>query len=190
MNGGKMSEIVTRLLHDWHNGSEQAREQLWPLMYQELRRLAQHYMNDQQSGHTLQATALVNEAFIKLADRDYAAASKQQFFGLAASAMRSILIDHARARGRHKRGANAARVTLTDGIAPQTDGLDGVMAVDEALQKLAQKDQRKADVVELKVFGGLTFDEIAETLGLSNSTVRAEMRFARAWLEAEIAKPG
>jgi RNA polymerase sigma factor (TIGR02999 family) len=185
-----MSEVVTRLLREWHNGSEQAREQLWPLMYEELRRLAQHYMNDQQSGHTLQATALVNEAFIKLAGADVTAANKRQFFGLAASAMRSILIDHARARGRQKRGANAARVTLMDESDPQAQGLEGVMAVDEALRRLAQRDQRKADIVELKVFGGLTYDEIADTLGLSNSTVRAEMRFARAWLEAEMVKNG
>jgi len=185
-----MSEAVTRLLQDWHNGDEQAREQLWPLMYEELRRLARYHMNDQRSGHTLQATALVNEAFIKLACVEFSADNKRQFFALAAKAMRSILIDHARARGRDKRGADAARVTLTEGLAPRVQDSSGVIEVDEALRRLAERDQRKADIVELKVFGGLTFEEVAETLGLSSATVRSEMRFARAWLQAQLTSTG
>ena len=183
-----MSDAVTRLLQQWHNGSEQARDEVWPLMYEELRRLALHHMNDQRAGHTLQATALVNEAFVKLACVEYTASNKKELFGLAAKAMRSILIDHARARGSFKRGAGAVRVELTDSMAAQTVDSAGLIAVDEVLQRLAQKDQRKADIVELKVFGGLTFDEIADALGLSNATVRSEMRFAKAWLEAELAR--
>ncbi len=182
-----MSDAVTRLLHDWHNGSERARDELWPLMYEELRRLALHHMNDQRAGHTLQATALVNEAFVKLAYADYSATNKKQLVGLAAKAMRSILIDHARARGSAKRGAGAAPSVLTDSMGAQTSDVSSIMAVDQVLQRLAEKDQRKADIVELKIFGGLTFDEIAGAMNLSNATVRAEMRFAKAWLEAELA---
>ncbi len=182
-----MSNEVTRLLQDWHDGNQAARDRLWPLMYEELRRLALYHMNDQAAGHTLQATALVNEAFLKLVDADYTATNKRVFFALAAKAMRSILIDHARARGREKRGGHAARVTLVDELTPTGEDLDSLIDIDQSLQELASRDQRKADIVELRLFGGLTFDEIAETLGLSNATVRSEMRFARAWLEARLA---
>ncbi|MEM8661537.1 MAG: ECF-type sigma factor [Pseudomonadota bacterium] len=182
-----MSEAVTRLLHEWHNGNAAARDELWPLMYEELRRLALHHMNDQREGHTLQATALVNEAFMKLAYSDYTAANKRQFFALAAKAMRSILIDHARAKSSAKRGAGAVPVSLTEELPAETADPSNILAVDEVLGRLAEKDPRKADIVELKVFGGLSFDEIAEALDLSNATVRADMRFARAWMEAELA---
>jgi RNA polymerase sigma factor (TIGR02999 family) len=182
-----MSNEVTRLLQDWHDGNEAARDRLWPLMYEELRRLALYHMNDQAAGHTLQATALVNEAFLKLVDADYTATNKRVFFALAAKAMRSILIDHARARGREKRGGNAARVTLVEELTPTGEDLESLIDLDQVLGDLASRDQRKADIVEMRLFGGLTFDEIAETLGLSNATVRSEMRFARAWLEARLA---
>ena len=181
-----MSDAVTRLLREWQSGDASAKDELWQQMYSELRRLAMYHMNDQKAGHTLQATALVNETFLKLADVDPNAAGKNEFVSLAARAMRSILIDHARAKGRDKRGAGAARVTLGEDQLVQSDNLDKVIQVDHALSKLAARDARKAEIVELKIFGGLTFDEIADVMNLSNATVRSEMRFARAWLEAEI----
>jgi RNA polymerase sigma factor (TIGR02999 family) len=181
-----MASDVTQLLRDWHGGDSGARERLWPVVYGELRRLAQYHMNDQQAGHTLQATALVNEAFIKLVDTDYAAASKGVFFALAARAMRSILVDHARARNSAKRGGDRARVTLAEEIAPSGGGAGALLDIDRALKELARNDPRKGDIVELRIFGGMTFDEIANTLGLSNATVRADWRFARAWLEARL----
>jgi RNA polymerase sigma factor (TIGR02999 family) len=180
------SGTVTKLLEDWRSGEETAREQLWPLVYDELRRLSGHYMRDQKEGHTLQATALVNEAFLKLAGADVEAESRGQFMALAARAMRSILVDHARSRGRSKRGGEAARVTLDEGVAMSGESLDGMLDIDRALLRLADLDQRKADIVELHTFGGLTYGEIAGVLGVSESTVRADMRFARTWLRTAL----
>ena len=181
-----MDTSVTQLLLDWRAGNEQARDALWPLIHDELRRLAAHYMRDQRVGHTLQATALVNEAFVRLVDAKVAGESRGQFMALAARAMRSILVDHARAKGRAKRGAGAARVTLDEGVAIGGGDLDGMLEIDRALERLAGLDRRKADIVELHVFGGLTYDEIAGVLKVSASTARADMRFAKSWLQAEL----
>jgi RNA polymerase sigma factor (TIGR02999 family) len=185
-----VKEQVTRLLMDWHAGDPASRDALWPLMYDELRRLAQHHMNDQKPGHTLQATALVNEAFLKLGNAEIQRADKGAFFGLAASAMRSILVDHARSRGRAKRGGGAIQVTLADDLVAPGDNLDTLMALDKALRDLAARDQRKADIAEMRLFGGLAWDEIAAAMDLSSATVRSEMRFARSWLESRISDPG
>ena len=177
-----MSASVTQLLIDWREGREGAREELWPFVYEELRRLAGHYMRDQQAGHTLQATALVHEAYVKLVDAEVAGDSRGQFMALAAKAMRSVLVDHARGKGRVKRGGDRIRVTLDEGARLDADGLDAMLEIDRALSRLAEIDRRKADIVELSTFGGLTYAEIGEVLKLSESTVRADMRFARAWL--------
>ena len=183
-----MERSVTRLLLDWRAGDASARDALWPFVYDELRRLAGHYMQDQKPGHTLQATALVHEAFVRLVDVEVAGESRGQFLALAARAMRSVLVDHARTRGRAKRGGDAVRVTLDEGVRVGSDGLDGLLEVDRALSRLADIDPRKADVVELHTFGGLTFAEIGDVLEVSESTARADMRFARAWLKAAVSE--
>ncbi len=181
-----MDGPVTQLLLDWRAGREEARDELWPFIYDELRRLAGHYMKDQREGHTLQATALVHEAFVRLVDVKVAGESRGQFIALAARAMRSILVDHARTKGRVKRGGDAVRVTLDEGIAIGGP-LDGLIEIDQALTRLAKIDARKADIVELHTFGGLTYGEIAGVLKVSESTVRADMRFSKAWLKAALA---
>jgi len=181
-----MDDTVTRLLLDWRSGSEDARDRLWPIVYDELRRLAGRYMSDQQTGHTLQATALVHEAYVRLVDAEVAGESRGQFMALAARAMRSVLVDHARAKGRAKRGGNAGRVTLDEGVVLDPGALDGLLEIDLALTRLATLDARKADIVELHAFGGLTYSEIAAVLQVSVSTVRADMRFSRAWLRTAL----
>jgi len=182
-----MDGPVTRLLLEWRDGREEARDELWPLVYDELRRLAGHYMVNQRKGHTLQATALVHEAFVRLVDTEVSGASRGQFLALAASAMRSILIDHARAKSRGKRGNDAIRVTLADDIAISGPP-DALLDIDRALSRLAEIDARKATIVELRAFGGLTYGDIATVLGISESTVRADMRFAKAWLADALAR--
>jgi len=181
-----MTGSATKLLLDWRDGRAAAREQLWPLIYDELRRLAGRYMRDQKPGHTLQATALVHEAFVKLVDVQAVGESRGQFIALAARAMRSILVDHARGKGRAKRGGGAARVTLEDGLVTSGDATQRMLEIDDALLRLAAEHPRKADVAELHYFGGLTHEEMARVLKVSASTARADLRFARAWLRAEL----
>ena len=180
-----MNADVTQLLKDWRSGREEASSELWPLLHGELKQLANAYMRNQGGDHTLQATALVNEAFLKLVDVDFRGESRKEFLSLAASAMRSILVDHARRNARAKRGGDAVQVTLayvgSDDPAPHD-----ILQVDDMLTKLAAVDERMARIVELKVFGGLTYDEIAALLGVSSATVRADMRFGKAWLKREM----
>jgi RNA polymerase sigma factor (TIGR02999 family) len=180
---GPAPEAVTRLLVDWGKGSEQARVDLEPALYDELRRLARGYMSRERKGHTLQPTALVHEAYMRLVDqRQVDFRNRAQFVGLAAVMMRRILVNHAREHAAAKRGADAEKVTL--GLAadvsprPEVD----VLAVHDALDRLAAMDARKARVVEMKFFGGLTTAEVAEALGCSTATVEREWSFARAWL--------
>jgi len=177
---------VTRLLRELRGGNDAAREELWSLVYDELRRLAGHYMKHERAGHTLQATALVHEAYVNLVGSDVTASSRVEFLGLAARAMRNILVDHARRRGRAKRGGDAARLTLDEGLLEDGGSPDELVALDQALDGLARQDERKARVVELHFFGGLTYEEIAGALGVSLSTVRVDMRFSRAWLRAAL----
>jgi RNA polymerase sigma factor (TIGR02999 family) len=167
-------------------GDAAARERLWPLVYDELRRLAGRYMSDQQSGHTLQATALVHEAFMKLVDADVTGESRGEFFGLAARAMRNLLVDHARGRARAKRGGGEPALTLDEGLVPAGSAPVRLIELSDALDRLAAQDPRKGTVVELHCFGGLTYEEIANYLGVSLSTVRGDMRFSRAWLSSEL----
>jgi RNA polymerase sigma factor (TIGR02999 family) len=174
---------VTELLQAWSAGDEQALAQLMPLVYSELRRLAHRRMSLENPGASLQPTALVNEVYLRLVDttgvnfRD-----RSQFFGLAAQMMRRILVDAARARGTGKRGGGAARVPLEEGFfaAPEKDR--EMVALDDALDALAKEDPRKARVVELRFFGGLSIEESAEVLGISVQTVRRDWNFAQAWL--------
>jgi RNA polymerase sigma factor (TIGR02999 family) len=176
-------EDATRLLVDLGEGDQTARERLLPLVYDELRRLAGAYMRRERPGHTLQPTALVHEAYLRLVDqRRVDWRNRAQFVGLAAMMMRRVLVNHARDRGAAKRGGEAARVPLTVAGEVLTGPDVDVLALHEALDRLAALDPRKSQVVELKFFGGLTTDEIAHALGLSPATVEREWTFARAWL--------
>jgi len=178
---------VTQLLADWRQGEEAALEKLTPLVYEELRRLAHRYMAGQQPDHTLQTTALVNEAYLRLVDQTKPSfANRSHFFAVAATAMRQILVNHAKAQQRLKRGGGASKVDLDTAALISPEQTKTVLDVDEALERLAELDSRKAQVVELKYFGGLNQDEIAEVLKISIVTVRRDWLFARAWLYTEL----
>ena len=181
---------VTELLQRWGRGDHDALDRLMPLVYQELHRMASRYMTSERSGHTLQSTALVHEAYVRLIDqRPVDWQNRAQFFGLAAQAMRRILVDHARSRGRVKRGSDPPRVTLdtVDPVAaPDAIDREDAVALDIALNKLAALDPLQAEIVELRFFGGLSVEETAEVLSCSPSTVKREWALARAWLRREL----
>lgn len=174
---------VTQLLEQFSDGKPQAIEELLPLIYKELRRQAAQYLRKERPGHTLQPTALVHEAYMKLIDqRDVRWQNRSHFFGIAAQAMRRILIDHARTRGRNKRGGALPKVELEEGHAIQEAlGID-VLALDQALTRLQAIDARQAKIVELRYFGGLSVQETAEAMGISPATVKREWTMAKAWL--------
>jgi len=179
---------VSRLLIDWGNGDQAALDELIPLVYAELRRLAGRYMRRESEGHTLQTSALINEAYLRLVDQKRVRwQSRAHFFGVAAQLMRRILVDHARSRSRDKRGGGMERVSLGEHVASPNE-LEEVLALDEALTKLAGMDPRKCKIVEMKFFGGLTTDEVAEVLKVTSRTVDREWRKAKAWLKRAIRK--
>lgn len=180
-------KTVTQLLLQWRAGDEQALNQLLPLVYDELRRLAGRYMQSERSDHTLQPTALVHEAYLGLIDIQVSWQDRSHFFAVAARLMRRLLADHAKARRRDKRGGGL-KVTLKEEVLPSPEPAMDVFALDEALQVLAGFDERKCQVVELHYFGGLTYDETAEALGLSTATVDRELRLAKAWLYHELSR--
>ena len=183
------SAQVTDLLHAWGEGDETALHQLVPLVESELRRLAGAYMARERPGHTLQPTALVNEAFLKLIDqRAVRWQNRAHFFGIAAQAMRRILVDHARAHTAGKRGDGAQKVPLDAAMAIGGSMDIGLLALDEALTRLAAIDPQQSRVVELRYFGGLTMEETAEVMHISPATVGREWRMAKAWLFAEISR--
>lgn len=178
---------ITQLLVDWGNGDETALERLMPLVYEELCRLAHHYMRGERPGHTLQTTALVNEAYLRLTDyRRVRWQERTQFFALAAQLMRRILIEYARSRDRQKRGGGAVRVMLAEAEVLSPERSLELLALDEALTQLAKIDKRKARVVELRFFGGLDNKEIATVLEISPNTVTRDWRMAEAWLRREL----
>jgi len=180
---------VTQLLVAWGNGDENARDQLMPLVYTELHRLAHRHIKKERPGHTLQTSALVNEAFVRLVDqRDVNWQSRSHFFGIAAQMMRRILVDYARSRGYAKRGGNAQRVSLNEEMMITLQRSADVISVDEALTELATIDERKSRVVELKFFGGLSIEETAEVLGVSPGTVMRDWTLAKAWLRRAMSK--
>jgi RNA polymerase sigma factor (TIGR02999 family) len=180
---------VTQLLIDVGKGSERAVDELLPLVYGELRRLAAAYMSRERAGHTLQPTALVNETYLKLIDqRQVDWKNRAHFFGLAAEIMRRILVNHARDRRAEKRGGGAQKVSLSVAVDARANQDLDVLALDEAMERLAEIDPRKSRIVELKFFGGLKTSEIAEVLQISDATVEREWSFARAWLFDAIAK--
>lgn len=180
--GSFVSESVTILLDAWRSGDADALERLTPLVYNELRRLAQRYMNAERAGHTLQATAVVNEAFVKLIDMEVSWQDRAHFFAVAARLMRRILVDHAKAHRRVKRGGAVTTLSLDEALVVGQETQSDLVALDEALTQLAEFDQRKCDIIELHYFGGLTYDEMAETLGISTATVHRDLRLAKAWL--------
>jgi RNA polymerase sigma factor (TIGR02999 family) len=176
---------ITALLRDWSGGDHEALERLMPAVYGELKRLAASYLRSERPGHTLQPTALVHEAYLRLqGQRSVAWSNRAHFFGIAARIMRRILVDHARRRGAAKRDAAALRLTLVDDAAG--DRAPELIALDTALTSLERLDPQQARVVELRYFGGLTVEETAEAAGISTATVKREWRTARAWLRREI----
>ena len=178
---------VTQLLVDWGNGNQAALDKLMPLVYEELRRLAHRHMNRERPGHTLQTSALVNEAFVRLVDqRDVHWQNRYHFFGIAAQMMRRILVDYARTRQYAKRGGHARQVSLNEGLIASKERSAEVLALDEALKRLSVMDQRKGQIVELRFFGGLSIEEAAEVLGVSPGTVMRDWTLAKAWLRKEI----
>lgn len=180
---------VTRLLERWRGGDRAALEQLTPLVYEELRRLAHSYMRREHQGHPLQTTALVHEAFVRLiAQQAVPWQSRAHFLAVSAHAMRHILVDYARQKHAAKRGGEARRVALDDGALASVERAAELVALDDAMQGLAALDPRRCRVVELRYFGGMNNREAAEVLGLSEATVQREWRFARAWLYRELAR--
>lgn len=177
---------VTQLLHEWRAGNGQALNRLLPLVHDSLQRLAGKYMRGEHAGHTLQATALVNEAFLQLIDAKVSWQDRSHFLAVAARTMRHILIDHARARHRDKRGGDAVQVTLHDTRIGSDESEADILDLENVLQRLHDIDARKADVVELSFYGGMTYDEIGEALQISPATVDRELRFAKAWLLREL----
>lgn len=193
-------EQITRLLLDWNQGSDEALAALFPLVYEELRSMARSHLRRERRSHTLQRTALVHEAFLRLVDQKHVSwQSRAQFFGLASRMMRRILVDHARRRSAAKRGAKAVRVDLEELIgseaASAASGGDAGPAVDfgdvdDALKKLEQLDPRQGRLVELRFFGGLSLEESAAIIGVSPATAKRDWTFARAWLLQELSAEG
>jgi RNA polymerase sigma factor (TIGR02999 family) len=178
---------ITLLLADWGKGDEQALEQMMPLVYDELRRLARGHMRGQPAGHTFQTTELIHETYLKLARPDGPNwKNRAHFFGVAATAMRHILVDYARSKHSQKRGGWQTRVTLSEETVVSGNQSKDIIALDDALKTLAALDHRKSRVVEMKFFGGITNEEIAEALKVSTDTIKRDWRFARTWLLREL----
>lgn len=174
---------ITGLLLDWGSGDKAALDKLFPLVYKELRQLAHQYMRRERAGNTLQTSALINEAYIRLVDyKRTRLQDRAHFLAIAAQAMRRILVERARSRSRHKRGGGAQQVSLDEAADLVAEQASGIIALDRALTELFVISARKGQVVELRYFGGLNIDETAEVLGISSPTVQREWRAAKAWL--------
>ena len=187
----RSAQEVTQLLGDWSGGDEGALEKLIPLVQPELHRLAHYYMSRERAGHTLQTTALLNEAYLQLTDKTPLRwQNRTHFMAVAAQLMRRIMVDHARARHALKRGAGAIRVTLDEAALVTEERAEELLALDEALEKLAEFDRRRCEIVEMRYFGGLTVEEIADVLKVHPNTVMRDWRAAKAWLYAELTTEG
>ena len=181
------SQNVTQLLIGWSNGDREALDALLPVVYEELRKQAANYLRRERVGHTLQTTALIHEAYLKLVDqKNVHWQNRAHFFGIAAQLMRRILVDHARAKNRAKRGGSNIRVSFNEAnvLAP-SQNID-IVALDEALERLSEIDEQQSRIVELRFFSGLTVDETAEVLAISPATVKRDWSMAKAWLHREI----
>ena len=182
---------VTQLLVAWGDGDEAARDELMPLVYEELRRLAHRYMGRERIGHTLQTSGLVNEAYLRLIDQSQVHwQNRAHFFGIAAQMMRRILVDYARSRGSAKRGGDARQVSLDEVATVSEARAADVVALDDALKGLAEIDERKSQIVELRFFGGLSIEETAKVLDVSPGTVMRDWTLAKAWLRREMTADG
>lgn len=179
-------QLVTQLLKEWGGGNKAALDELMPVVYQQLRKLASICLRSERPDHTLRATALVHEAYLRLVDADVAWQDRVHFFAVSARLLRRILVDHAKANHRQKRGGGAETISFDEAImiGPQMPG--GIVALDEALQRLAKLDPRKSEIIELLCFGGLTYDEAAAALKISAATVHRELKMAKAWLHREL----
>jgi RNA polymerase sigma-70 factor, ECF subfamily len=183
------SNQITELLQLWNQGDQGAIDKLVPLVYRELHRLAQRYLSDERPGHTLQTTALVNEAYIRLVDSSHANwEGRTHFFGVCAQVMRRILVDSARSRQALKRGGGVSALDLDEALAVAKQPGTDLVAIDEALQSLAAFDPRKSQVVEMRFFGGLSVKEAAEVLKVSPETVRRDWKLAKSWLRRELSR--
>jgi RNA polymerase sigma-70 factor, ECF subfamily len=184
------SPRITQLLVEWGGGNESALESLIPLVYDELHQIAKRYMRRQSAGHTFQTTELIHEAYLKLAKQEAQSwQNRAHFFGVAAQAMRHILVDYARSKQSQKRGG-WQKVTLDEKVAVSLERSEEMLSLDEALKRLAELDERKAKVVELKYFGGLTNEETAEVMKISPETVKRDWKFSRTWLLRELSNTG
>jgi len=179
-------QLVTRLLKEWGGGNKEALDELMPVVYQQLRKLASICLRSERPDHTLRATALVHEAYLRLVEADVEWQDRVHFFAVSARLLRRILVDHAKAGHRQKRGGGAEAISLDEAvmIGPQMTG--GIVELDIALQRLAAFDQRKSEIIELLCFGGLTYDEAAAALKISSATVHRELKLAKAWLHREL----
>lgn len=181
-------QLVTQLLQQWGSGDKQALDQLMPIVYDQLRKLASNCLRSERPDHTLRATALVHEAYLRLVDVDVAWQDRVHFYAVSARILRRILVDHAKARNRHKRGGEFEKTPLEEAILVGPESDRGIVELDEALQRLAVQDRRKSELIELLFFGGLTYDEAAAALKISPATVHRELTLAKAWLHLELSR--
>jgi len=179
-------QLVTQLLQQWGSGNKAALDELMPVVYEQLRKLAGRCLRAERPDHTLRATALVNEAYLRLVDADVAWQDRVHFFAVSARLLRRILVDHAKAHNREKRGGGAEKISLDEAVLVGPQATGGIVELDEALQRLATHDQRKSELIELLFFGGLTYDETAAALNISPATVHRELKMAKAWLHREL----
>ena len=183
------SHEVTQLLMAWNDGDQSALERLIPLVHAELHRIARRYMRNERAGHTLQTSALINEAYLRLIDAQQVHwQNRAHFFGIAAQLMRRVLVDFARSRGYKKRGGGALQVSLDETMVITKERGEDLVALDEALSALSELDERKGRVVEMRFFGGLSEKEIAEALAVSPETVRRDWRLAKSWLRRRLSE--
>lgn len=180
------ARTATFLLQAWRGGDRAALDRLLPIVYDELASLAHHALRGERASHTLQTRALVHEVYVRLVDADIAWQDRAHFLAVAARTMRRVLVDHARARRRHKRGGDAVRLDIDDAIVPVAPPSIDLLDLSDALDRLAAFDARKSEIVELHYFGGLSYDETAEAVGLSAATIDRELRLAKAWLRHEL----
>ena len=189
MDQSQDRQLVTQLLQQWGSGNKQALDELMPVVYDHLRKLASNCLRSERPDHTLRATALVHEAYLRLVDSEIALQDRVHFYVISARLLRRILVDHAKSRNRHKRGGEFQKIPLDEAVLVGPESDHGILELDEALQRLAAQDQRKSELIELLFFGGLTYDEAAAALKISPATVHRELTLAKAWLHRELSQP-
>jgi len=181
-------QLVTQLLQQWGAGDKQALDQLMPIVYDQLHKLASSCLRSERPDHTLRATALVHEAYLRLVEADVDWQDRVHFYAVSARILRRILVDHAKSRNRNKRGGEYQKIPLEEAVLVGPEADRGMVELDEALQRLANQDRRKSDLIELLFFGGLTYDEAAAALKISPATVHRELTLAKAWLNLELSR--